>query len=45
MKGIQTLTIEHFLKSAGLEFKKEFRLSKKRRFKFDYAIPLLMVAI
>ena len=45
MKGVQTLAIEHFLKSAGLEFKKEFRFSKQRSFKFDYAIPLIMVAI
>lgn len=44
MKGVQTIAIEHFLKSAGLEFEKEYKFSKDRKFKFDYAIPSLMLA-
>ena len=45
MKGIQTLSIEHFIKSSGLEFEKEYKFSTNRKFRFDYAIPLLKIAI
>ncbi len=45
MKGVQTIAIEHFLKSAGLEYEKEFKFSADRKFKFDYAIPSLMTSI
>ena len=45
MKGTQTIAIEHFIKSAGLDFEKEYKFSQDRKFRFDYAIPLLMLGI
>lgn len=45
MKGVQTIAIEHFIKSSGLEFEKEFKFSADRKFKFDYAIPLLKIGL
>ena len=45
MKGVQTIVIEQILKNIGLTYFKELKFSDKRKFRFDFAIPLYKIAI
>ena len=45
MKGIQTLAMEQILKNLGLAYGKELKFSDKRRFRFDFALPIHKIAI
>jgi len=45
MTGTQTIVIEQVLKNLGLPYVKELKFSDKRKFRFDFAIPLYRIAV
>jgi len=45
LKGYQGIFVDHVLKNIGVEYKKEYKFSENRKFRFDYAIPFYKIAI
>ena len=45
MIGFQGIFIEQVLKNLNIEYQKEFKFLKNRKFRFDYAIPFYRIAV